>query len=341
MKIAIIGTGLEGLVTGACFADRGHHVTCCDDDGARIARLHAGQVPAAEPGLQSLVETGLERGALTFTTDLAAAVRSSHVIVLAVPVPVHVDGSQDTTRVLDMAGIIGRAANDTKVVALVCATPLGTYERARRCIERETDFAVHLAVVPTLLEEGDALRGFRNPERIVLGTHSGYAATLLRDLYASVVAAECPVLVTDPTSAEVARSAIGAMLAARATLMSSVVRLCERTGADPDAVLGAGPVFGSPPPRATPARPATPSLAGQLRVLQRIMAESGVDAPALEVLDDGAARVGDGAGHALPNALRLLRTYAMCARSTRFRGRRRAREQTFQGGLNHGQDHQP
>ena len=236
MKIAVIGTGYVGLVAGACLAETGNDVVCADIDGGKVARLNRGEVPIYEPGLEPLIEANLAAGRLRFTTDVPAAVVASDVIFIAVGTPPDEDGSADLTHVLDVARTIGKAMNHEKVVITKSTVPVGTAKLVREAIEAETDHPVHVCSNPEFLKEGAAVDDFMKPDRVVLGVDSPIAAEVLRDLYAPFVRTGHAILIMDVPSAEITKYAANSMLATRISFMNAIARLCERTGADIDAV---------------------------------------------------------------------------------------------------------
>ena len=288
MKIAVIGTGYVGLVAGACLAESGNDVVCADIDSDKIARLHLGDVPIYEPGLESLIGRNLESGRLEFTTDVPAAVRASRVIFIAVGTPPDEDGSADLQHVLAVATTIGVSMNEQKVVVTKSTVPVGTAPLVRRAIEAETDYPVHVCSNPEFLKEGNAVEDFMKPDRVVLGTDSAYATNLLREIYAPFVRTGSEILVMDVASAEITKYAANAMLATRISFMNSIARLCERTGADAEAVrrgvgsdtrIGSSFLFpgigygGSCFPK-------------DVKALSRTMSAHGVDASILQSVDD-------------------------------------------------------
>lgn len=236
MKIGVIGSGYVGLVAGACFAESGNDVICADIDERKVARLNQGDIPIYEPGLDALIEQNLAERRLTFTTDVAAAVKASHVIFIAVGTPADEDGSADLQHVLAVARTIGQAMEDEKIVITKSTAPVGTARRVRQAIEAETDIPVHVCSNPEFLKEGAALDDFMKPDRVVIGVDSEYAGETLRDLYAPFVRTGHPVMIMDVPAAEITKYAANAMLATRISFMNSIARLCEATGADVDAV---------------------------------------------------------------------------------------------------------
>jgi UDPglucose 6-dehydrogenase len=236
MHVAVIGTGYVGLVAGACLAETGNDVICADIIDDKIARLNAGEIPIYEPGLEPLVARNLRSGRLTFTTDIASAVKSSDIIFIAVGTPPDEDGSADLKHVLDVARTIGREANGEKIVITKSTVPVGTAAKVRDAIEAETDHKVHVCSNPEFLKEGAAVDDFMKPDRVVLGVDSDYAAEVMRDLYSPFVRTGNAILIMDIASAEITKYAANAMLATRISFMNGVAGLCQRTGADIDAV---------------------------------------------------------------------------------------------------------
>jgi UDPglucose 6-dehydrogenase len=236
MKVGVIGTGYVGLVAGACLAETGNDVVCADIVEAKIARLNEGEVPIYEPGLEPLIERNLGAGRLTFTTDVPAAVRASHVIFIAVGTPPDEDGSADLQHVLDVARTIGQSMQEEKIVITKSTVPVGTAKRVREAIEAETDIPVHVCSNPEFLKEGDAVDDFMKPDRVVIGVDSEYAARTLRELYEPFVRTGHSIMIMDVPAAEITKYAANAMLATRISFMNSIAQLCEATGADVNAV---------------------------------------------------------------------------------------------------------
>ena len=232
MHVSVIGTGYVGLVVGAGLADMGNDVICADIDEDKIAALNAGQIPIYEPGLEPLVQRNLEEERLTFTTDIARAVRESDVIFIAVGTPPDEDGSADLQHVLAVARTIGENMNGTKVVVTKSTVPVGTAARVREAIEAETDHEVHVCSNPEFLKEGAAVDDFMKPDRVVIGVDSDEARRVLEELYAPFVRTGNPVIFMDIPSAEITKYAANAMLATRISFMNMISRLCDRVGAD-------------------------------------------------------------------------------------------------------------
>ena len=232
MKVGVVGTGYVGLVAGAGFAETGNEVICADIDAGKIARLNRGEIPIYEPGLGELVERGLEEGRLTFSTDVAEAVRRSSVIFIAVGTPPGEDGSADLQHVLAVAEIIGRSMEGEKVVVTKSTVPVGTAAKVRAGIEEHTDHPVHVCSNPEFLKEGAAVDDFMKPDRVVIGVDSDYAKEVLGELYAPFVRTGKPILFMDVPSAEITKYAANAMLATRISFMNMIARLCDAVGAD-------------------------------------------------------------------------------------------------------------
>ncbi len=241
MRIAVLGSGYVGLTTGACLAETGNDVICADILKDKIDALRRGEIPFFEPGLATLVAQNVAQGRLSFTTDVARAVRESQIIFIAVGTPADEDGSADLRHVVAAAREVGRAMDGERIVVTKSTVPVGTARTVREAIEAETDHTVRVCANPEFLKEGAALSDFRRPDRVVLGVDDEVAAETLRDLYAPFVRTGNEVLVMDTASAEITKYAANAMLASRISLMNSIARLCELTGADVDMVrLGVG-----------------------------------------------------------------------------------------------------
>jgi UDPglucose 6-dehydrogenase len=235
MRIAVVGTGYVGLVVGACLAESGNDVVCCDIDAAKIARLNAGEIPIYEPGLEVVVERNLAEERLSFMTEVDAAVREAEIIFIAVGTPPGEDGSADLQHVLAVAETIGRnmpATGPEKIVITKSTVPVGTAGRVREAIRRHTSRPFHVCSNPEFLKEGAALQDFMKPDRVVVGVESEYAREKLAELYAPFVRTGNPVLFMDIASAEITKYAANAMLATRISFMNMIAGLCEAVGAD-------------------------------------------------------------------------------------------------------------
>jgi UDPglucose 6-dehydrogenase len=236
MRVAVIGSGYVGLVTGTCLAESGNDVVCVDVDGAKIAALQAGRSPIYEPGLEELVQRNEKEGRLRFTTDVAAAVGRAKVVFVAVGTPEGDEGEVELGQVLRAAGEIADAVRHYTVVAVKSTVPVGTGDRLQQLVEERTRFEVDVVSNPEFLKEGAALEDFQRPDRVVIGTASEKARRVLRELYQPFVRTERPILFMDRRSAELVKYASNAMLATRISFMNDVALLCERVGADVEQV---------------------------------------------------------------------------------------------------------
>ena len=232
MHIAVIGTGYVGLVAGAGFSAFGNDVACVDVDASKIAMLHEGKVPIYEPGLEELIAHNVKAGRLTFSTDVAAAIRDAEVVLIAVGTPQSKDGSADLTAVLAVAETIGKNMNNHKVVATKSTVPVGTADKVRAVIAKHTTQPFSVASNPEFLKEGDAVNDFLKPDRVVLGVSDDKARDVLHTLYASFGMVSDRILIMDPRSAELAKYAANAMLAVRISFMNDLALLAEKVGAD-------------------------------------------------------------------------------------------------------------
>ena len=236
MKIAIVGTGYVGLVAGACLAENGNDVICVDKDPAKIRTLQKGKIPIYEPGLEELVRRNRAEKRLTFTTDLARAVKTSTIIFVAVGTPTGEDGSADLQHVLGVASAIGRAMNGYKVVVNKSTVPVGTAAKVRKTIAAETKHPFSVVSNPEFLKQGAAIDDFMKPDRVVIGTEDQRAAELMRELYAPFTRTGAPIMLMDCASAELSKYAANAMLATRISFMNEVANVCDAIGADVDQV---------------------------------------------------------------------------------------------------------
>ncbi|MFZ5470295.1 MAG: UDP-glucose dehydrogenase family protein [Myxococcota bacterium] len=249
MKIAVIGTGYVGLVAGTCFADTGNDVVCVDIDEKKISALRAGQVPIYEPGLEELIKKNVRESRLSFTTELPEAVGSAQVVFIAVGTPEGESGDADLKYVLAGARQIGQAMRQYTVVVDKSTVPVGTADKVRAEIAAVTSIEFDVVSNPEFLKEGAALDDFLKPDRVVIGTGSERARKLMGELYAPFVRTENPILHMDTRSAELTKYAANAMLATRISFMNDIAALCEKVGADVDAVrkgMGADRRIGYP-----------------------------------------------------------------------------------------------
>src|SRR5947209_11113886 len=234
MNISVIGTGYVGLVTGACFAEFGVHVTCMDKDERRIAQLDKGEIPIYEPGLAELVRKGLSEGRLIFTTDLGQAVETGLAIPIAVGTPSREDGSADLSFVEEVGRGIAGHLNGYKVNVTKSTVPVGTGQRLRELIEQHGPRPAHFDIVsnPEFLREGSAIEDFMRPNRVVIGADSPQAEAIMRDLYRPLYLIETPFVFTDIATAEMIKYASNTFLATKVSFINEVANLCERVGAD-------------------------------------------------------------------------------------------------------------
>jgi UDPglucose 6-dehydrogenase len=232
MKIAVIGTGYVGLVTGTCFADSGNDVTCVDVDAQKVALLRAGTIPIYEPGLAELVERNVAAGRLNFTTDVAAAVGSAQVVYLAVGTPSAADGSADTSYLFAAAESIAPHLRKDAVVVTKSTVPVGTCARLEGRFRELLDRPVDVASNPEFLKEGAAIEDFTKPDRVVVGVRRSEVADLLRELYAPFLRTEHPFLVMSPESAEMTKYVANALLSTKISFINEVANVCERLDAD-------------------------------------------------------------------------------------------------------------
>ncbi len=238
MKVAVIGTGYVGLVTGTCFADMGNDVWCIDIDRDKIENLKKGIMPIYEPGLEELVRRNYREGRLRFTTDLKEGIEKALFIFIAVGTPPGEDGSADLQHVLNVASEIGKNIDNYKIIVNKSTVPVGTAERVKQEIQKELDARglneVEFDVVsnPEFLKEGDAIKDFMRPDRIIIGTDNVRTAELMNELYSSFYRKDDKVIAMDIPSAELTKYAANAMLATRISFMNELSVLCEAAGAD-------------------------------------------------------------------------------------------------------------
>jgi UDPglucose 6-dehydrogenase len=241
MNIAVVGTGYVGLVTGTCFAEMGNHVTCVDIDVRKVDQMRNGIIPIYEPHLDVLFERNIKQGRLLFTTNLEEAVADAQVIFLALPTPPGEDGSADLSYVLGVANQLGKLLRDYKIIINKSTVPVGTAEKVREAIAKNS--TVHFDVIsnPEFLREGFAVDDFMKPDRVVIGTKSEKAKKIMSDLYAPFVRQGNPIYFMDERSSELTKYAANAFLATKITFMNEVANLCERVGANVDAIrIGIG-----------------------------------------------------------------------------------------------------
>ncbi|MES3100259.1 UDP-glucose dehydrogenase family protein [Sphingomonas faeni] len=234
MRIAVIGTGYVGLVSGACFADFGHDVVCVDKDASKIDALHAGRIPIFEPGLQALVETNVRGGRLAFTTDLSEGVKGAEAVFIAVGTPSRRgDGHADLGYVFAAAAEVAKAVSGFTVVITKSTVPVGTGDEVERIL-RENNPDAEFAVVsnPEFLREGAAIDDFKRPDRVVIGGHDERAMAVMREIYRPLSLNRSPVIEMSRRGAELTKYAGNAFLATKITFINEIADLCEKVGAD-------------------------------------------------------------------------------------------------------------
>src|SRR5688572_23617947 len=236
MKISVVGTGYVGLVVGACLAENGHEVICVDKDEAKVRALQKGKIPIYEPGLEELVKRNRVEKRLSFTTTLPRAVRQTQIIFIAVGTPEAEDGSADLQHVLGVARDVARAMNGYKVIVDKSTVPVGTAEKVREVIRRETTHPFSVVSNPEFLKQGAAVNDFLKPDRVVIGAEDPRGAELMKELYAPFTRTGAPIMVMDCASAELCKYAANAMLATRISFMNEVARVCDLYGANVDEV---------------------------------------------------------------------------------------------------------
>jgi UDPglucose 6-dehydrogenase len=236
MKIAVVGSGYVGLVLGACLAETGNDVVCVDKDEAKVRMLRKGRVPIYEPGLTELVQRNKTEGRLTFTTQLPRAVKASHIIFIAVGTPQGEDGAADLQHVLGVARDIGKSMDGYRVIVNKSTVPVGTAEKVRGVIRRETTHPFSVVSNPEFLKQGAAVDDFMKPDRVVIGAEDPRGAELMVALHQPFTRTGAPIMVMDCASAELSKYASNAMLATKISFMNEIANVCELFGADVDRV---------------------------------------------------------------------------------------------------------
>ena len=241
MKIAVIGTGYVGLVTGTCLAETGNEVICVDIDKNKVEKMRSGVVPIYEPHLDILFERNIKAGRLNFTTSLDEGLSFGEIIFLALPTPEDEDGSADLSYVLGVADEIGKKITDYKVIVDKSTVPVGTAEKVHHSIAKNASCDFDVVSNPEFLREGYAVDDFLKPERIVIGSTSEKATKLMQRLYKPFVRSGNPIIIMDEKSAELTKYAANAFLATKITFMNEIANYCEKVGADVDKVrIGMG-----------------------------------------------------------------------------------------------------
>jgi len=241
MKVAVIGTGYVGLVTGTCLAETGNHVICVDIDANKVEKMKNGQVPIYEPGLELLFERNIAQGRLSFTTDLKSAIDQCDYVFLALPTPPGEDGSADLSYILGVADELGKIITDYKVIIDKSTVPVGTAEKVIAAIAKNAQCDFDVVSNPEFLREGFAVDDFMKPDRVVIGLSSDRAKKHMDDLYRPFVRQGNPIIYMDEKSAELTKYAANSFLATKITFMNEIANICEKVGADVDQVrMGMG-----------------------------------------------------------------------------------------------------
>jgi UDPglucose 6-dehydrogenase len=236
MKIAVVGTGYVGLVTGTCFAETGNDVTCVDIDKTKVEKLSSGQITIYEPGLEKLFLRNLKEERLRFTTSLYDGVKDAEIIFLALPTPPGEDGSADLKYVLGVAKDLGELMTDYKVIVDKSTVPVGTAEKVYAAVSKTYVGDFDVVSNPEFLREGVAVEDFMKPDRVVIGASSERARKVMGELYAPFVRSGNPIIYMDVRSAELTKYAANSFLATKISFMNEIAQLCERLGADVDMV---------------------------------------------------------------------------------------------------------
>ncbi len=241
MKIAVVGTGYVGLVTGTCFAETGNSVVCVDIDQSKVTRLQQGEIPIYEPHLDVLFERNIKEGRLQFTTDLKEGIKDAKIIFLALPTPSNENGSADLKHVLHVADQLGHLLTEYCIIVNKSTVPVGTAEKVRMAIGNNCKIEFDVISNPEFLREGFAVDDFMKPDRVVIGTESERAKKVMTELYSPFVRQGNPVYYMDERSAELTKYAANAFLATKITFMNEIANLCEKVGANVDSVrIGIG-----------------------------------------------------------------------------------------------------
>jgi UDPglucose 6-dehydrogenase len=292
MRIAVIGTGYVGLVAGACFAETGNDVVCVGRDKATLGALRRGKMPVFEPGLEELVRRNRAEKRLVFTSQVSTAVRASAIVFIAVEAPEAGAASPGRSPVLEAAREIAKAMNGYTVVGSIGTVPVGTAERVREVIRRETTHPFSVVSSPAFLERGAAVDTFMKPDRVVIGAEDPRATQVMMELYSPFTRTSVPAMVMGCASAEMVKYAANAMLATKVSLMNEMARVCELVGADVDQVrraVGAdrriGPGFMSPGLGFGGS-----GLTRDVRAIQSAAAERGYDIQVLDAVERVNAR---------------------------------------------------
>lgn len=240
-KIAVIGTGYVGLVTGTCFAETGNQVICVDNNAAKVEKMRNGEIPIYEPHLDVLFERNIKANRLVFTTDLLEGIKDAEIIFLALPTPPGEDGSADLSYILGVADELGKIITDYKVIVDKSTVPVGTAEKVHAALAKNATVDFDVVSNPEFLREGFAVDDFMKPDRVVIGTSSERAKKIMEQLYKPFVRQGNPVIFMDEKSAELTKYAANSFLATKITFMNEIANFCELVGADVDKVrIGIG-----------------------------------------------------------------------------------------------------
>lgn len=232
MKITVVGTGYQGLVTGTCLAENGHQIICMDRNADRVAALSSGRLPIHEPGLEELLARNLEEERISFTTDLRGAVHESLMVFLCVGTPVGEDGEADISGVLEAARQVGGAMTGYKILVNKSTCPPGTAERMEAILRESSEHPADVVVNPDFMKEGSAIDDFMRPDRVIVGCEDVRVREIMRELYSPFLRTGKPILMMGRRSAEMAKYATNAMLASRISLMNQLADICEAWGCD-------------------------------------------------------------------------------------------------------------
>ncbi|MBQ3311737.1 UDP-glucose/GDP-mannose dehydrogenase family protein [bacterium] len=236
MKVCVIGTGYVGLVVGTCLAEMGNDVICVDNNEKKLEDLKNGIIPIYEPGLEELITTNVSEKRLTFSSDLKQAVEKSLICFIAVGTPQGEDGSADLQYVCQVAESIGRYMNDYKVIVDKSTVPVGTADRVTEIIKKQTTHSFDVVSNPEFLKQGAAVDDFLKPDRVVIGSNSPKATTIMQELYAPFLRTGNPVITMDVKSAEMTKYAANSFLAVKISYANEIANICEKVGADAEMV---------------------------------------------------------------------------------------------------------
>ncbi len=235
-KIAVVGTGYVGLVTGTCFAETGNQVICVDIDEKKVEKMRQGEVPIYEPHLDVIFERNIKAERISFTTNLKEAVDFAEIIFLALPTPPGEDGSADLSYVLGVANELGEIMTDYKVIVDKSTVPVGTADKVQAEVAKKATVPFAVVSNPEFLREGFAVDDFLNPDRVVIGASDERAIQTMTELYTPFIRENHPIIIMDEKSAELTKYAANAFLATKITFMNEIANFCELVGADVDKV---------------------------------------------------------------------------------------------------------